>query len=1241
MRGRWLVCQAGLLLLVAPLPAQQGVLLKDSFATDTRAAFSIEGGVQWKKNQLTLGEGARVVRKLEAGAEGFLTIKLALPVADAAGAEARLAVELIMAGTGARWLEHPRQGPERFDQPGVRVLFTRRRDKDKVASYLAVEQFSIDPSTGLTRIMPLRQVALPDLGNPFTCTLSYRYGLVEVQHEGTLVAMGMATFRARPIVGVALAQRSGQAIWTNFCFQANTAPAALTAADKTDLQQAADLIAREAKLLSGSKEALKLLEQARDIHRRVLGDTAPATLSSLNNVAHAMIEARDASAALKLFETCLAAKRKLFGENHLDTAIGWHNVGFALKEIGEPTQARQCYEKALAIFRRVDEPRSPRLLTAVRNLSELCLQTGDRAAATALRKEHLDLLIQSPDRTVAQMVDSLHELGHKYYLGGDLGGAHRCWNQGLALCLKELPADWRRAARHNNSLGVLATDIGDYANAARHLQGALKTYESNLGPNQADTALVLQNLGYLCNAAGDNHGAAVYYERALEVFRLTEGERGEQTVNTTQNLAILLSVKDHYKQALRMLEQALMVREQDLGLDHPYTLRTMMNIAGMHKRAGHLDKAQRLYEQVVGVRRKSLGTHPDTAHGLGKLGEFHFEFGDLEAAMQCYREAFAMELQLAGDLLPGLAEVEAFAYVRAAASSRDPLLNLMRARGPDEALKAYKVVWDTRALATRALSARKWAASRDPRLQLLQHLRTQLAQLYHAPPSTGKPEAVRERLKDLILRKEALERELAQAGIAAAPLSVDPAALRALLPEDVAVVEFAETVVQERNAKGKGLTEPVVCYDAFVLRRSMDPQMPAVTWMRLGSAEPIDNAVGRWGTVLLREKSEGAGRIPHAKLKPHAKDVCDGALRALIWDKIEPHLKGCKYVLILSDGSLARVPWPALPGKTPGTFLVEEYGIATAASGQQLHALLAQAPPQGRKCLLVADVDYDTPPLKPQGTSVGAGPLGAGRQPPAGKRGMWQPLNSATEAKEIARLWHAGPGNNAPKSDFVFLKGAAASEGALVEELPGARFVHLATHGFFADRKFRSALQHHIERERLLPADFDVGGRATVAGRNPLLLSGLVLAGANKLPRLDELGLPAGPDGILTAEEIGDLDLNHNDLIVLSACDTGLGEVAGGEGVLGLQRAFGLAGARTVIASLWAVEDSATVALMTELYKNLWDGEHGKLAALRRAQVRLLRDYDPETRQMLPPGERTDALHPLYWAGFSLSGDWR
>jgi CHAT domain-containing protein len=213
------------------------------------------------------------------------------------------------------------------------------------------------------------------------------------------------------------------------------------------------------------------------------------------------------------------------------------------------------------------------------------------------------------------------------------------------------------------------------------------------------------------------------------------------------------------------------------------------------------------------------------------------------------------------------------------------------------------------------------------------------------------------------------------------------------------------------------------------------------------------------------------------------------------------------------------------------------------------------------------------------------------------------------------------------------LDGAGASEEAFRRLAPRYSYLHVATHGFFAPPEIKSLLERPEHGQSKLLGDFVT--KQSIAGFHPGLLSGLALAGASN-PN------PEGDDGILTAQEVSTLDLRGVKLVVLSACETGLGEVAGGEGLLGLQRSFQAAGARSVIASLWKVDDLVTRDLMKRFYDNLWNKGLSKIEALREAQLWLLRERGPrgliavedETKQ-------TNRLPPFYWAAFTLSGDWR
>jgi CHAT domain-containing protein len=188
------------------------------------------------------------------------------------------------------------------------------------------------------------------------------------------------------------------------------------------------------------------------------------------------------------------------------------------------------------------------------------------------------------------------------------------------------------------------------------------------------------------------------------------------------------------------------------------------------------------------------------------------------------------------------------------------------------------------------------------------------------------------------------------------------------------------------------------------------------------------------------------------------------------------------------------------------------------------------------------------------------------------------------------------------------LSGTGATKGRLSREIAGKRFVHLATHGYFAAPGIPSSLAP--EDPRMISRPFEGMSPSSARGYFPGLLAGLVFSGANNPPRNPFSAAPDPSFGIMTADEVAGLDLSSCELAVLSACQTGLGKVAGGEGILSLQRAFHQAGARTVVASLWTVDDAATQRLMSLFYANLWQKKLGPPEAMRQAQLTLLRGED-------------------------------
>jgi len=361
-------------------------------------------------------------------------------------------------------------------------------------------------------------------------------------------------------------------------------------------------------------------------------------------------------------------------------------------------------------------------------------------------------------------------------------------------------------------------------------------------------------------------------------------------------------------------------------------------------------------------------------------------------------------------------------------------------------------------------------------------------------------------------------------------------------------------------------------YLAFVLK---GPGCEVVR-VELGTAAALDDTASAWHEVL-RDPSALPERVRHRGL----------ALSGLLLDPLLEEVGDRKHWLIVPDGPLATIPIGALP--TGDGYAIEHYLMTYL---DRANDLLRPRSPSGEGAVVIGDVDYD-----------------ASRSTEGAPRSFLAPCNggdfgalpgTAAETEQIAGRW-----TRFRRSESIStLGGESATESAVASALEGKALAHIATHGFFATGDCRSALADGI-------------------GYDPMVLSGLVLAGANR-----SADARSPEDGILTAGEVATLDLSGTDLVVLSACETGLGEIQSGQGVLGLRRGFAIAGARTLVMSLWAVPDEETTALMDAFYRrHLRRRGMPAAQALRAAQLERLAKQRSE-----------GAEHPFEWAAFIASG---
>ncbi len=390
--------------------------------------------------------------------------------------------------------------------------------------------------------------------------------------------------------------------------------------------------------------------------------------------------------------------------------------------------------------------------------------------------------------------------------------------------------------------------------------------------------------------------------------------------------------------------------------------------------------------------------------------------------------------------------------------------------------------------------------------------------------------------------------------------------------------------------------------------------------MDLGPADVIEDAVKEVRQALTDAQGspkhpstitqEGEPDAEKAMLKPLA------ALSKLVLEPLAEHIDGKKRWYISPDASLWLVPWAALPLKD-GRYAVEAHTISYLVSGRDLAAVPSQAKPSRPR--MMADPDYNLGVAEARsvtkelvGKAAAPDPSLRSLSPSLGRLRAKRLDGTAAEAQAVKPALEKYAGEEA----WLYQQDKALE--GVFKSFRGPRVLILSTHGFFLEDQV-VAPSDKLGSDEKRPA-LDKEGKPL---ENPLLRCGLLLAGCNNRDQAKE----GDEDGVLTGLEVAGTDLRGTELVVLSACETGLGEVHNGEGVAGLRQAFQLAGARAVAATLWQIPDRESAKLMGDFFANLGDGK-GKAEALREAQLAMIRSRR----------EKNAAAHPFFWAAFTLTG---
>jgi CHAT domain-containing protein/tetratricopeptide (TPR) repeat protein len=992
-------------------------------------------------------------------------------------------------------------------------------------------------------------------------------------------------------------------------------PPALTAAQRARLQERDRLAAEVRKLRQAGKlsEAIAAMEKMLAIEREVFGPLHEEVVGSLEQLANLYRDKDDLTAARKARQEVLRIQTQRHGADNWRVGDAQWDLRDLERWIGWDAQSRKQYREAQKLNAQAAE----------------LWNKGQYQEALPLAQHCRQLTKQLQTENHPDYASSLNTLALLYHVTGDYAKALPLYERARDLCKTLRTENHPEYATSVSNLAMLYQHMGDYAQALPLLEQARDLKKKLLTEHSPEYATSLDNLGTLYHDMGDSAKALPLLEQARDLYKQLLTENHPDYATSISNLAMVYEALGDSAKALPLLEQARDLKRKVLTENHPAFATSLHNLATLYHDMGDYARALPLCEHACDLDKQLLTeNHHDYATGLNNLALLYKDMGDYGKAEPVLRQALAItqrNLELASTTQSERAQL---AMSRQRRGILDNYLEVNRqghlSPGPAyAALLTWKGAVFQR---QRRLRLAHECPELSGRFTELDTISRRLATLALSVPPPQQQAAYRRQLTELSAQKEQLEQTLAaQSATFRQELQrakLAPAQVQALLPKDTALVDFLEYHTLPPTPKGKKRQPEERRFEAFVLRPD------CLERVELGPAEPIAAAVDAWLALLTGTPAARAGNDPAA------------TLRRLLWLPLEKHLQGVKTVLLSPDGALGRLPWAALPGSQPDHYLIEDLTLAVLPVPQLLPELMASGPNRAGHepaLLLVGDVDYGAAP----GSSVAQlDRRSAARGSRPGALKAFEPLPGTRH--EVLAVRDSFE-RRFPGRPVHLLREGQATEEALRQQGPQHSYLHLATHGFFAPPEVRSALAP----ARAGPgADNEPFGGQGVVGFHPGLLSGIALAGANEPYRENQ------DDGILTALEVAGLDLRKVDLAVLSACETGLGQVAAGEGLLGLQRAFQMAGARSVVASLWQVDDTSTRDLMVRFYENLWDRSKPRstVEALRQAQLWMLREGakrgpgaknagDPQKLAAARPAEKRTP--PYFWAGFVLSGDWR
>lgn len=856
-------------------------------------------------------------------------------------------------------------------------------------------------------------------------------------------------------------------------------------------------------------------------------------------------------------------------------ATALNNLAAARQAEGRFTETLVLAKRAVAVTRQLFGVGSMAYAMALENEALLLMRVGDLVHTRSKLDSALLLYERTAGKESLPYASCLLSLSRYFQVTGDYTKAEPYIKASRDMIRKTKGDSGPEYAGVQNSLGLLYQTLGNYRDAEVALTSAMAILQKTRGPWDAEYATVVQNLAALYQLEGAFDKAEPLQLQALEIDRKTLGENHPQYTITLQNLATLYQKLGKKTEAKSMLERVLDAHARQLGKRHPSYITTLSNLAALYQDMGDFPLAEKTWMQSVTLRQEVLGEdHPDYARSLyGLAGVYHAQ-GQWAKAKAYYDPVVEKYQKQVQEFFPAMSEKEKSAFYAKIKpvfdAYQDFAVQYLNAF-PGEREATLGKLYDLQ-LGTKAILL---VATNKVRSRIL---------------ASGKPE-LQELFRDWLSTKEQLVRyysasqeERRRSGVDLAQAESHANDLEKKLSEqsDAFRSQREKEKISWKDVRAS-LADGEAAVEILRIRRKYVKDSVYYVGLILQKNSPAPEMV-RWayGAQLEGRKF----KYHRNTIKYHVNDTIS---YRYFWLPLEERIKPGTTVFLSCDGVFNKVNFNSLYESNTRHFLIDDYRLHQVSNTRELVGRHSVAKTSKSSAFLLGYADFN---LGEADVVSHSAKRNLARS--LGFEGESIPVLPATEKEvdEIAAIL----GRNAWTAENF--KQANASEENL-KKADNPKLIHIATHGFFL-------------------SDVDIDDTENELAQNPLFRSGVLLAGAG----IDREESKREEDGVLTAYEAMNLNLDQTELVVLSACETGLGEVRNGEGVYGLQRSFLVAGANTVLMSLWQVDDVATQELMNAFYK-FWLTGTEKHEAFRKAQLEMKDKYQI----------------PYFWGAFVLIGN--